>query len=131
MKGAKIFSLISAITLLLPAFALASESGKTKLQLTDPVEIGSTRLPPGNYEVEWNGNGTTLNVNFLKNDKTVATAPGKFIELKKPAPYDALVLKPTDHGKAKTIDEIDFAHRAQALQIEPTMVSSSRPMPKR
>jgi hypothetical protein len=127
MKKAKIFSLLSAIALLLPTFALANEQGKTKMQLTEQVDIGSTRLKPGNYVVEWNGNGPSLSVQILKDDKTVATAPGKMIELNKPAPYNAVILKPTANGQAKTIDEIDIAHRNQAVQIESNIVSSARP----
>ena len=127
MKTTNMFSLISAIALLLPAFALTNEQGKAKLQLTDPVEIGSTRLQPGNYQVEWKGTGPALSVNFIQDDKAVATAPGKIIELKTPAPNDAVVLKPTANGQAKTIAEIDFAPRARAVQIEPSMVSSASP----
>lgn len=125
MKTARMLSLLSAIALLLPAFALAREQGKADLQLTEQVEIGSTRLQPGNYKVEWNGSGPALSVNFINDDKTVATAPGKLMDLKKPAPYDAVVLKPTANGQAKTIAEIDIAHRRQAVQIESDKESSS------
>ena len=131
MRSAKVLSFISAAALLLPALAFAKEQGKGKLQLTDPVQIGSTQLKPGDYSVEWNGSGPTVSVNFMKNDKTVATAPGKIIDLKKPARTDAVVLKSTANGKAKTIDQIQFAKHIQALQIEPTMLTKSTSPPKR
>jgi hypothetical protein len=121
MKSFRAFSLIAVFALFLPLFAIAKEKDEGKLQLTDSVRIGTTQLKPGDYKVEWNGSGPMVKVDFLENHKTVATSRGKIIDLKKPATEDAYVLKPVQNGQAKTIEEIDFANRTQALRIEPEL----------
>jgi hypothetical protein len=131
MKSLRFVSLIAVFALFLPVFAIAKEKDEGKLQLTDSVRIGTTQLEPGDYKVEWNGAGTMVKVNFLENHETVATSTGKIIDLKKPATEDEYVLRPVKNGKAKTIEEIDFANRTQALRIEPQTFAKPSPVQKR
>jgi hypothetical protein len=126
MKCVRFFAIMAAILLFLPAVVAAKNKDEGKLQLTASVQLGATQLKPGEYKVEWTHAGSGVKVNFLQNDKTVVTTSGKVVELKHPSPYDAVVLKPTKSGHGKTIDEIDFDNRTEALQIEPTMRAPSR-----
>lgn len=120
----RFFVITAAVVLFLPAFIAAKDKDPGKLQLTTPVELGATQLNPGEYEVEWTNSGSGVKVNFLQNDKTIAMTSGKVVELKHPSPYDAVVLKPTKSGHGKTIDEIDFDNRIEALRIEPGRAQS-------
>ena len=113
------FCLVIATGLLIPFAAFAKEKDQGNLQLADRVRIGSARLQPGNYKVEWKGSGQNVNVNFLQHRKVMATAEGKLIQLQKPSPYDAAVLHRNGQGKLKTLDEIDFDNRTEALRLEP------------
>jgi len=117
--------------LFLPGLAIAKQQkNEGKLQLTDSVRIGTSQLKPGNYKVEWDGAGPMVKVNYLENHKTVATSTGKIIDLKKPATEDSYVLKPLKNGKAKTIEEIDFSNRTQALRIQPQTFAKISPAQK-
>ena len=46
------------------------------VEISNAVEIGGTRLKPGNYKVEWHGTGPAVQVSFEQNGKTVVTVPG-------------------------------------------------------
>lgn len=125
MKCVRLFAITAVVVLFLPAVMAAKDKDEGKVQLTTPVQLGTTELQPGEYTVEWTHAGSSVKVNFLQHDKTLATTSGKVVELKHPSPYDAVVLKPTKSGHGKTIDEIDFDNRTEALRIEPTMRTPS------
>ena len=131
MRSLRFVALITGFALFLPGLAIAKQQkNEGKLQLTDSVRIGTSQLKPGNYKVEWDGAGPMVKVNYLENHKTVATSTGKIIDLKKPATEDSYVLKPLKNGKAKTIEEIDFSNRTQALRIQPQTFAKISPAQK-
>jgi hypothetical protein len=115
MKCRSLLCLLAGLALLLPVAAVAKDKDQGKVQLANPVHIGTTQLKPGTYKVEWSGNGPVVNINFVRNDKTVATTSGRVVHLKKASPYNAVVV----NTKAKTLDEIDFSNRTEALRIAP------------
>jgi|SRR5579863_5899164 len=125
MKYLGFASVLAAITLLLAAVALGKEKDQGKLQLVDPVRIGSTQLQPGNYKVEWQGNGPSVNVTFLQGNRTVASTPGKVIELKSRPDDDAVVTATAKHGGVRRLEEIDFGNRTEALRIDPGMAAQA------
>jgi hypothetical protein len=118
MKFLTLLTLLAAFASL-PLLAAAKETDKGHLELTSPAWIGATQLKPGDYQVDWNGNGPTVQVRFLKHHDLFAQAPARIVELKKPARSDALVFKPIKNGEAQAIDEIDFQNHSQALKMEP------------
>ena len=124
MKYSRVLALTAILALFLPLTASAKSKNEGNMQLTDPVQIGSTQLKPGSYKVEWSGNGPAVKVNFLKDNKTVATTKGKIVNRKQASPYDDVVLGPTANNQ-KTIDEIDFSNRKEALLITPNTMAKS------
>jgi hypothetical protein len=111
-------SALLVLALLLPLSGLAESNGGT-IQLASPVQIGGTQLKPGTYKVEWSGTGPAVQVNFLRHNKTVATAQGKIVDHQRPSPYDDVVIGPLGNTQQKTISEIDFDNRKEALLISP------------
>jgi hypothetical protein len=105
---------IVALALSLSAFAKDGHSGN--FTLADTVQVGSTELAPGNYKAEWSGPANDVKVAIMKNGKTVATAPGQIKDLQRPSPYDAVMMK-TLSNDTKTIGEIDFSNRTEALVL--------------
>ena len=77
MKYLKYSALVSAFALLTSLGALARDSANAKhsLTLADPVQVGNAQLQPGDYKVEWQGTGPSVQVNFVQHGKTVATVP--------------------------------------------------------
>lgn len=104
--------------MLLPASSFAKDKNQGNLKLFDPVQVGSTQLEPGDYKVQWNGAGPTVNVNILQNSKTVATTSAKLVGYT--SGYDAVVTEPaTDNAQAKRLDEIDFGKQKEGLKFRP------------
>jgi hypothetical protein len=101
----------------LPASSFARDKNQGNLKLFDPVRIGSTQLEPGNYKVQWNGAGPTVNVDILQNKKTVATTSAKLVGYT--SGYDAVVTEPAGNSQAKVLQEIDFGKQKEGLQFKP------------
>ena len=114
MKHLNCLALLSATALLFPLCAFARTQNEHSLTLTDPVKIGTTQLKPGNYKVEWNGTGPAVQVAFLKNGNTVATAPATLRTNDNKVIQDDIVTDAT-RANTRTLREIDFAHNKEAL----------------
>jgi hypothetical protein len=66
-------------SLSVPAFAAKNSQNVT---LTDPVKVGSTQLPAGNYKVSWTTNGSAAQVTIEQKGKASVTVPAKLVEAK-------------------------------------------------
>jgi hypothetical protein len=60
----------------------------------------------------------------LQGKKTVATTSGKLVNHDQAAPYNAVVLKDATGGK--TINEIDFGNRKEALVLTDAQMSGGQ-----
>jgi hypothetical protein len=78
------------------------------------VQIGTTKLKPGNYKVEWQGTGPAVEVSFRQNGKTVITVPGTFKTNDVQVTQDEVVTEAAATGTA-TLKEIDFGRHKEAL----------------
>jgi hypothetical protein len=117
MKALAHLAALAMLMLALTTVTFAKSNNKTEGNFTIPntVRVGSTDLRPGDYKATWTKeNGGAVKINILQHGKTVATVEGKLKDLQKPASFDAVILKTLDNN-AKTIDEIDFNNRSQAL----------------
>jgi hypothetical protein len=68
-----------AAALLLAAGAFAANATQGKLHVYEAVRIQGKALQPGNYKVEWNGQGPDVQVTILSGKETVATLPAKLV----------------------------------------------------
>ena len=121
MRSKRFYSLIAVVALVLPLSLFAkdkNDKNDAKVDLGSAVTVGSTQLQPGSYKVEWSGNGPQVQISFIQNNKTVATTEGKVIDHPQPATQSDVILKPVSGNSGEmTIDQIDFNHRTQSLQI--------------
>ncbi len=72
------FALILA-SLSVPAFAAKNSQNIT---LTDPVKVGSTQLPAGDYKVTWTATGASAQVTIAEKGKASVTVPAKIVDAK-------------------------------------------------
>jgi hypothetical protein len=70
---AAMLALVSA-----PAFAAKNSD---KITLSQPVTIGTTKLPAADYKVTWTGTGSSAQVT-LANSKSTVTLPAKVVDQK-------------------------------------------------
>jgi hypothetical protein len=124
MRSVKYLSLLAGIAILLPLSAFAKDTNQGKFTISEPVQVGSTQLKPGDYKVEWDGSGDAVQVKILQGKKTVATSSGKLVNHDQAAPYNAVILKDASGGKA--INEIDFGNRKEVLVLTDAQMSSGQ-----
>jgi hypothetical protein len=97
--------------------AYAARNNSHSVEISDAVQIGSTKPRPGNYKVEWQGTGPAVQVSFQQNGKTVVTAPGTLKTNDDQVTQDAIVTEATGAGTS-TLKEIDFGHQKEALVFD-------------
>lgn len=117
MKQIKYAALLSMIALLSTVSALARDKNQHSVQISDSVQVGGTQLKPGNYKLEWQGTGPEVQVNFVRDGKTVATAPGTLKTNDPHVTQDDMVTNTTSPN-TKTLKEIDFSHNKESLVFE-------------
>jgi hypothetical protein len=109
----KYAALLSALALLSPVGALARGKNQHSVVIPDSVQVGGSQLQPGKYKVEWQGTGPEVQVNFVRDGKTVATEPGTLIANDNHVVQDAIV---TDTANStNTLKEIDFGHDKESV----------------
>lgn len=100
MKGAK--NLILGLALLLATSAFAANKGS--LQVQEEVSVGSTKLAPGDYKVEWDGSGPNVELSILQGKKLIAKVPAHTIDLNRPAQNDSAVVKNGSDGTKELVE---------------------------
>ena len=117
MKQIKYAALLSMIALLFSVSALARDKNQHSVKIPDSVQVGGKQLEPGNYKVEWQGTGPGIQVNFVRDGKTVATVQGTLKTNDAQVTQDAIVTGTTS-ANTKTLTEIDFSRTKESLVFE-------------
>ena len=115
-KYLQFMAVLSTLTLLFPLGALARDN-KHSVDIINAVQVGSTQLKPGNYEVEWHGTGPVVQVSFQHNGETVVTLPATLKTNDDQVTQDAIMTEATGAGTSM-LKEIDFRHLKQALVFD-------------
>jgi len=116
MKLSHYISSLAVLALALSGFAFAKDTNSGSFQIDEPVQIGSAQLAPGTYKVEWSGPANNVKVDIMHQGKTVAMVNGKLQDLAQASPYNSVTVK-TLPNHIKTVDEIDFNNRTEALVL--------------
>jgi hypothetical protein len=113
------FAAVLSLTCLLGfgGSAYAARNNAHSVEISEALQIGGTRLKPGNYKVQWQGTGPMVQVSFQQNGKTVVTAPGMLKMSDHQVKQDAIVTEATGAGTS-TLKEIDFRHQKEALVFD-------------
>jgi hypothetical protein len=114
MKQIKYAALLSVLAILSSVSALARDKNQHSVEIPDSVQVGGTQLQPGSYQVEWRGTGSEVQVNFVRDGKTVATVPATLKTNDAKVTRDDVV---TDNS-TKTLQEIDFSRNKESLVFE-------------
>jgi hypothetical protein len=114
MKNLKFLALVSTLLVWFSLSALAKDKNQRSVDILDSVQVGSTLLQPGNYKVEWQQTGATVNVKFVRDGKVLAEVPGTLKTNDNQVTQDSIVTQITS-GNKKVLTEIDFGHQKEAL----------------
>jgi hypothetical protein len=68
--------------LMLVLFAAPAFAGNKPTTVVIPgnVQVGTTQLPAGQYELTWTGSGSNVQASLVQNKKTVVTFSAKMVE---------------------------------------------------
>lgn len=97
--------LVLALALGIAPRVLAKDTKKS-ITLYDAVVVGNVTLQPGDYKLEWQGDGPSVQVSFRHDNKTVATAPAT-LQAKDTSFDGALTLTRRPSG-SQVLSEIDW-----------------------
>lgn len=117
MKQIKYAALLSMIALLSTVNALARDKNQHSIEILDSVQVGGTQLKPGNYKLEWQGTGPEVQVNFVRDGKIIATAPGTF-KTNDPHVTQNDIVTSTTSANTKALTEIDFSRNKESFVFE-------------
>jgi hypothetical protein len=119
-KGAVMkFATASKTVVLGLALVLASSAfaaTKASLQLSHPVTVNGTTLKPGDYKLQWEGTGPTVELSILQGKNIVAKAPAHLVDLQTPAANNAAVTRKSDSGP-DSLAGIRFEGKKLALDL--------------
>ena len=107
-------SLVMGLALLLASSAFATTKGKLTLQA--PTTVNGTKLRAGDYKLEWDGSGPSVEVSIVSGKTVVAKVPGKIVDLQSPALSNTAVVKMNDDG-TRTLSGAQFENKKFALQL--------------
>jgi hypothetical protein len=109
-------AILTTLALQFPLGALARDNSHS-VDISDVMQIGGIQLKPGNYKVEWQGDGPAVQVSFQHNGKTVITVPATLKANDADVTRDAIMTEATS-ADTTTLKEIDFGHQKQALVFD-------------
>jgi hypothetical protein len=115
-------SLVLGTALLLAANAFAINKGS--FEIRDAVKVNGQSLAAGDYQLRWDGSGSSVQLSILKGKKVVATAPAQMVTLTGSSPNDVVLLKSNPDG-SKVLSEIRFGGKKYALDIVDAGAASS------
>lgn len=107
-------SLLLAMALTLATSALAAN--KASLQISEPTQVSGTKLSPGEYNVQWEGTGPSVEMSILKGKSVVAKVPARLVDLDQASPSNATVVKKNDDG-TRSLTQIRVSGKKYALAV--------------
>src|SRR6202047_3113704 len=110
------FAAVLSLTCLLGfgGSAYAARNNAHSVEISDAVQIGGTKLKPGNYKVEWQGTGPAVQVSFQQSGKTVVTVPATLKTNDDQVTQDSVMTEATSADTTE-LKEIDFGRQKEAL----------------
>jgi hypothetical protein len=109
---AKTLTMGLAVLLASSAFA----SSKATLNLNNPTIVNGTKLKAGEYKLQWDGTGPSVEVSIMQGKNVVAKVTGKVVDLNAPAQNTAAVVRRNDDGTS-TLSGARFEGKKFALEL--------------
>jgi len=104
------YKAIVALMLMAPVVLLAAPKNSADVTFMETVTINGTAVPPGNYRVEWQGTGASLQASILQGKKVLASAPATLVNSK--SEYDGAVETSDGSNNSKVLEAIDWSNRS-------------------
>jgi hypothetical protein len=80
------------------------------------VDVQGKQLPPGEYKVEWNGEGPQVELNITSGKKTVASVPAQVVTVSEKNRTDGYGAKKSEDGR-NALTEIFFQGKTYEIRL--------------
>ena len=107
-------SLVMGLALLLASTAFAAT--KASLTLQNPTTINGAKLKPGEYRLQWDGSGPSVEVSIMQGKNVLTKVQAKVVDLSSPAPSNAAIVTRSDDG-SRTLTGARFEGKRFALEL--------------
>jgi 2-methylaconitate cis-trans-isomerase PrpF len=108
---------VTALAIMMSVSAFARDKNHHNVVIPEAVQVGSSRLAPGEYTMEWNEKGSTAEVNFFQHGKSVTQASAKVVNLGHPAKSDSVTMMAAV-GTAGNLEQIEFHGQKEAFSFK-------------
>jgi uncharacterized protein affecting Mg2+/Co2+ transport len=105
-----------ALTVLLALAAFASSPNKGSISFADNVTIGNQTVKAGDYQVKWDGTGPDVQLNIVKGNKVVASAPAHLVDRSEAFSNDAAITTANGNG-TKSLTALELSGKKFTIQI--------------
>ena len=116
MKGSRNLVALAGTSLLLVASAFAAGTGQGTLHLYESVDVQGKQLAPGEYKLQWNGEGPKVELNITSSKKSVVSVPAQLIPVGEAYTTDGYAAKKSEDGK-NALTEIFFHGKDYELRL--------------
>jgi hypothetical protein len=130
MTRTKSIANLLALSLLLAASAVAGNTNKGTLKVSETVSVGGKQLRAGQYQVEWAGSGPNVELTISDGRETVARVPAQILPLKKAEASSGYTIN-TDQAGNKALTEIFFGGKKYQLSIGEASAATPTPSDNR
>lgn len=113
MKFGKYIAIAAVLVSSASLNAFAKDKNETRVTLSEKVQVGSTELNPGDYKLQWEGNGPDVQVKVVSGKNVVATVPAKL--LANPSARGVNAIQTRNNANVMQLQQVDFAGGRQSL----------------
>lgn len=116
MKGLRNLVTLAGASLLLVSCAFAAANGKGTLHLYDTVEVQGKQLAPGDYKLQWNGEGPKVELTISSGREAVVSVPAEVVTVSDKNRTDGYTASKANDGN-NALTEISFGGRSYELRL--------------
>jgi len=113
--------LLLGASLVMASTAFAGE--KSNLKIYEPVTVNGKTIAPGNYQAEWTGTGSDVQLSIRKGTEVVATIPAKLATSATAYQTTGYSTKKEDNG-SKTLTNVFFGGKKYSLELGQEVAAS-------
>lgn len=113
MRFGNYVAIAAVIVLSMSLNSFAKDKNETRVTFSEKVQVGSTEVKPGDYKLQWDGNGPDVQVKVVKGKDVVATVPAKLLANTSKQGGDAIQTRA--NANEKQLEQVDFAGGRQSL----------------
>jgi hypothetical protein len=102
--------------LLLASCTFAAATGKGTLHLYDTVQVQGKQLAPGDYKLQWNGEGPKVELTISSGKETIVSVPAEVVTVADKSRTDGYTASKANDGSS-ALTEISFGGKTYELRL--------------